>query len=114
MTKKRKVWFSKVERDALITAIGFIQAGEWDETITQRQYDALNSAREKLEMDSADAAVASASSWDEEYNCRQCGVVIGNNVSVLCLVCSDIAEAESAKQRAAQIDAIFATPSKAQ
>lgn len=102
MAKKRKVWFSNIEREALRTAIGFVQAGEWDEVLTQRQYDALETARDKLDMDSADAAIASPTSWDEEYNCSQCGVVIGNNASGLCLTCSDIAEHRRARPQPTQ------------
>lgn len=97
MAGKRKVWFSNIERQALNIAIGFITAGEWDETLTQRQYDALATARDKIAMDRADAIhnLPSSPSWEEESNCAKCDVVIGDNESGLCLVCSDTAAATS-------------------
>lgn len=52
---KRAIKFTNIERSALNTAIGFICAGEWDETLTQRQYDALKTAREKIDQDARNA-----------------------------------------------------------
>jgi hypothetical protein len=98
MSGKRKVWFSQTERQALQIAIGFITSGEWDETLSQRQYDALQTSHTKLEMDAQDAALMSKASWDEEFNCSECGTVIGDNVSGLCLVCSDTKDANTARE----------------
>lgn len=52
---KRTVRFTNTERRALKIAIGFIMAGEWDETLSQAEADALETARDKIDQDARNA-----------------------------------------------------------
>lgn len=89
--RKRKVWFTGAERGALKVAIGFITAGEWSETLSQRQYDALMTAREKIEMDRADSiANLSDKPSERDVPCTDCGKAVDINSDGLCWTCRDI------------------------
>ncbi len=63
---KRAIKFTNIERSALKTAIGFTCAGEWDEILTQAEYDALQTGRDKIDQDARNAVsnLPTKPSWE--------------------------------------------------